>query len=227
MARKERAALADLRALAEQAERANPVAPSTKRKQVTGAGATPSMGLSQKRGGRKAPSLKKMEAKETPSLHNAEFDEMALMPSGEYDGAGKHTLMDHIAAPLKGFGDYLHAFESGAAPAVSQAKKILPGATRKTKGGIKTGKYEGEGATPSMGLSTVRGGMAIGQVVGSGKAKKAPAYEDPFGDMVGSAKPARKKRAPAGPDDGRRKRAAIVRKVMADKGLNDCCLQVC
>ena len=56
-----------------------------------------------------------------------------------------------------------------------------------------------------MGLSQFRGGMAMGQVVGGAKA------EAPVG---------KKKRAPAGPDDGRRKRAAIVRKVMADKGMS-------
>jgi hypothetical protein len=244
------------------------------------------------------PSLKVEELKMRPSLHNAEFDEMALMPSGEYDGAGKHTLMDHLAAPMKGFGDYLHAFEMDKAPAVKKAKK----------GGMKTGKYEGEGtggikvrpvagatqkarnwlahrlpmvqagmvalesaiyaaqhalqlnaaekrfverelrrrgvpdpegtesdeeaeeitgegATPSMGLSQFRGGMAMGQVVGSGK-MKAAMDSDSESDMEGCGPapapvPAgKKKRASAGPDDGRRKRAAVVRKVMADKGLS-------
>lgn len=233
MARKQKAALADLRALEEQSERANPIAPSTKRKQVTGGRRT-----------KKTPSLAVLEKKEKPSLHNAMEDEMAMMPSGEYDGAGKHTLMDHLAAPMKGFGDYLHAFETAGkeeAPAPAKAKKILPGATR--KGGMKTGKYEGEGATPSMGLSqfrggvkhqhsspaeSIRGGMAMGQMVGSGKkAAKAKepetmseASEEDMAEAVGGAKPARKKRAPAGPSDGRRKRAEIVRKVMAEKGLS-------
>lgn len=329
MARKQKAALADLRALEEQSERANPIAPSTKRKQVTGGRRT-----------KKTPSLAVLEKKEKPSLHNAMEDEMAMMPSGEYDGAGKHTLMDHLAAPMKGFGDYLHAFETAGkeAPAPAKAKKILPGATR--KGGMKTGKYEGEGmtggvitaarravlltrlgpraasisqgadagptihairnalgytdeerrfliqvlheefpdnaaitaafhdmvgsvaaaapaaasaaapasdskeeerelapksrrktgkgATPSMGLSQFRGGMAMGQMVGSGKkAAKAKepetmseASEEDMAEAVGGAKPARKKRAPAGPSDGRRKRAEIVRKVMAEKGLS-------
>lgn len=220
MARKQKAALADLRALEEQSERANPIAPSTKRKQVTGGRRT-----------KKTPSLAVLEKKEKPSLHNAMEDEMAMMPSGEYDGAGKHTLMDHLAAPMKGFGDYLHAFETAGkeeAPAPAKAKKILPGATR--KGGMKTGKYEGEGATPSMGLSQFRGGMAMGQMVGSGKkATKAKepepetmseASEEDMAEAVGGAKPARKKRAPAGPSDGRRKRAEIVRKVMAEKGLS-------
>jgi len=251
------------------------------------------------------PSLKMEELKMPPSLHNAMEDEMALMPSGEYDGAGKHTLFDHLAHPMKGFGDYLHALE----------------------GGMKTGKYEGEGATPSMGLSQfrggmehgddgystpprrpgpyrgpvftaaertelrrkavleaveairaaeearhrlrtdttltrpvraringviaaldkydkdimaeaeavvgmmrLRGGMAVGQVVGSGKLtithgddSASASDEEMEGCGPAPAPPApagKKKRAPAGPDDGRRKRAAVVRKVMADKGLS-------
>lgn len=253
--RKARAALSDLRALEEQAERSNPIAPSSKRSVVKGAGrgratvksmadarameeqalaaipgtgATPSTGLSPFHGGRtrKIPSLKIAEKKMAPSLHNAMEDEMALMPSGEYDGAGKHSLMDHLAAPMKGFGDYLHAFESlgkEEAPAVAKAKKILPGATR--KGGINTGKYEGEGATPSMGLSQFRGGMAFGQVVGSGKLTITHGGEsdeemEGCGPAPVAAPKGKKKRAPAGPEDGRRKRAAVVKKVMADKGMS-------
>lgn len=238
MARKARAALADLRALEEQNAAANPVAPSRRRKAVKGAGATPSTGLSQFRGGRarKMPSLKMEELKMPPSLHNAMEDEMALMPSGEYDGAGKHSLFDHLAHPMKGFGDYLHAMDAG----------------------MKTGKYEGEGATPSMGLSQFRGGattaqkekagreyriaslkahklahkalsleggMAMGQVVGSGKltithGDDSASASDEEMEGCGPAPAGKKKRAPAGPDDGRRKRAAVVRKVMADKGLS-------
>jgi hypothetical protein len=157
------------------------------------------------------PSLKMEELKMPPSLHNAMEDEMALMPSGEYDGAGKHSLFDHLAHPMKGFGDYLHALE--ASP------------TRARKGGMKTGKYEGEGATPSMGLSQFRGGMAVGQVVGSGKltithGDDSASASDEEMEGCGPAPAGKKKRAPAGPDDGRRKRAAVVRKVMADKGLS-------
>jgi len=38
---------------------------------------------------------------------------------------------------------------------------------------------------------------------------------------IGVAEPAgRRKRAPAGPDDGRRKRAAVVKRVMAERGLS-------
>ena len=273
--------MADLRALEEQGAASNPIAPSTKRKAVKGGSATPSMGLSQFRGGRtrKMPSLKAELAKETPSLHNAMFDEMALMPTGEYDGAGKHTLMDHLAAPMKGFGDYLHAFEGGATgmlggPATvhPSSRKILPGATR--KGGMDTGRYQGEGrfVDPAVrktkkamadsrareeqalleasnplapeGIAGFRGGMAMGQVVGSGKAKKdkialvmdeeecdsdmeggalRPMMCDDMPEVaaIGVAEPAgRKKRAPAGPDDGRRKRAAVVKRVMAERGLS-------
>jgi hypothetical protein len=80
-----------------------------------------------------------------PDLHNIEFDELASMPTGEYDGEGKHTLFDHLKHPMKGFGEYM-------------------------EGGIRTGRYEGEGATPSMGLSQFRGGCHdMARTVGSGK----------------------------------------------------------
>jgi hypothetical protein len=86
--------------------------------------------------------------------------------------------------------------------------------------------------------------MAMGQVVGSGKAKKdkialvmdeeecdsdmeggalRPMMCDDMPEVaaIGVAEPAgRKKRAPAGPDDGRRKRAAVVKRVMAERGLS-------
>jgi hypothetical protein len=359
MARKVRAAMADMRALEEQAERSNPVAPSTKRKAVKGGaavkeratvkkmadrraleeqslaavpgtGATPTTGLSASRGGRKRMTLKKALAEETPSLHNAMEDEMALMPSGEYDGAGKHTLLDHLAAPMKGFGDYLHAMEGGLETGRYQGEGTggikahpIAGATQKARNwlahrlpmvragtmSLESAIYaaqhalqlnlaekryvEGElrrrgipdpeetesdeeavevtggGATPSMGLSQFRGGattaqkekagreyrlaslkahklahkalsleggMAMGQVVGGGKADKIalvvdemeggalrPMMCDDMPDVaaIGVAGPkGRKKRAPAGPDDGRRKRAAVVKRIMAERGLS-------
>ena len=242
MARQARAAMADLRALEEQDAAANPIAPSRRRKTVKGGaavkeratvkkmanrraleeqmmgmeegtGATPTVGLSVARGGRKKLSLKRALAHETPSLHNAMEDEIAEMPSGEYDG-GKHTLMDHLSHPMKGFGEYLHMME----------------------GGMDTGRYQGEGATPSAGLSRFRGGMAMGQVVGGGKADKIALVVDEMSDsdcsdMEGGvlrpmmceapdAAPGRRRRAPAGPDDGRRKRAAVVKQVMAQRGLS-------
>lgn len=79
--RNARLALADARALEEQAERVNPVAPSRGRGKkllgaVKGGGATPSMGLSQFRGG-------------AAPLTDEAFAMMDMMPSGEYDGMGK------------------------------------------------------------------------------------------------------------------------------------------
>lgn len=331
MARKARAALADLRALEEQAEAANPIAPSTKRRavkggaavkeratvrkmadrralqeqalaEIPGTGATPPTGLSGTRGGRrrKMPTLKQALAHETPSLHNAEEDEIALMPTGEYDGAGKHTLMDHLAHPMKGFGDYLHAMEGGMdtgryqgegtggiklhpAPIAGNTQKVrnflaskvpmvqagtltLAQATHAAQNALhlnaaekryavaelrrravaeeETESDEGEleevhggGATPSSGLSQFRGGMAMGQVVGGAKPDLiVHEMSDSDSDMEGGAlRPmmcddmpevaaigvkGRKKRAPAGPDDGRRKRAAVVKRVMAERGLS-------
>jgi hypothetical protein len=71
-----------------------------------------------------------------------------------------------------------------------------------------------------MGLSQFRGGMAMGQVVGSGKMKMEVEAESEEECEAPVAKSGRRKRAPAGPEDGRRKRAAVVKKVMAEKGLS-------
>lgn len=178
-ARHARLLLADRRALEEQAERTNPV---------------PMKGGAKKPRAKK-PSLKAAEKMAAPSLHTAMEDEMALMPSGEYEGAG-----------LMGFGRYMSALS----------------------GGMLTGKFQGEGAVPSMGLSQFRGGMHCeveseeseeemsgGGIVGAGAG--AGAEDDIAAAMAGGAK---KRRAPAGPNDARRKRAALVKKVMAEKGLS-------
>ena len=186
-----------MRALEEQAERSNPVGKKAPKRRGRG---VPSTGLSQFRGGASDKAFDKkaarMEAAD-PSIHNLEEDEMAEMPSGEYDGGAKHSLMDHLKNPLKGFGAYLHELE----------------------GGLQTGAYEGEG-------NGMCGGAMLGRTrkILPGRARKAAPAPAPKAEAVEAPEAAvvggRKKRAPAGPEDGRRKRAAIVKKVMADKGLS-------
>lgn len=144
----------------------------------------------------------------SPSEHNEEMDLMAEMPSGEYDGGAKHTLMDHLKNPLKGFGAYLHELE----------------------GGLQTGAYEGEGQTGggSGGASGGASGGLLGRTqrkrILPGRTRKAAPAEEPkeapVEEPVAAVVGGRKKRAPAGPEDGRRKRAAIVKKVMAEKGMS-------
>jgi hypothetical protein len=142
--RRARAAMADMRALEEEAERVNPVAKARR----GGTGATPSMGLSEFRGGR-----------------SGSFDMMDLMPSGEYDGAGKHSLMDHMAHPTKGFG------------------KLLGEKGHGLRGGAETGAYQGEGK-----LHIIHGGAHdMDRMVGSGagagaapvKVKRVVSADDP------------------------------------------------
>jgi len=191
-----------MRALEEQAERSNPVGRKAPRRR--GRGAVPSTGLSQFHGGASDKAFDKEAARMeslSPSIHNLEEDEMAEMPSGAYQGGKKHTLMDHLENPLKGFGAYLHELE----------------------GGLQTGAYEGEGSGGAALLGRTRK-ILPGRTRKAAPAPAAPApapkepqaVEAPEAAVVGG----RKKRAPAGPEDGRRKRAAVVKKVMADKGLS-------
>jgi hypothetical protein len=226
----------------EEIERENP---------LSGAGATPSMGLSQFRGGRKTrKSLsKKMAAAEAahPSLYIKEMDEEAEMPSGEYDGAGAHSQGAHLARHIKGLrgGAFLKDFASGL-HSVSGA-------------GYDSGKFEGEGkmeggflgalasiastAIPLISSLFGRGQMSkeahdelmkvmkhkkkmrggSSHMVGAGKLTITHGEEECSDSdkeaMLGKGR-MRKPKRPVAASDGRRKRAEIVRKVMAEKGLS-------
>ena len=183
--------MADMRAMEEQQERANP---------IRGAGATPSMGLSQFRGGRKGTLSKKIAAAEeaTPSLYIEEMDDEAEMPSGEYDGAGAHAQGKHLAEhihKLRG-GAFLKAFASG---------------LHSIGSGYDSGKYEGEGK--------MRG---AGHVIGAGKLVITHGEEEcsDSEEMVGKGRRSAKPKRVVSATDGRRRRAEIVRKVMTEKGLS-------
>ena len=137
-----------------------------------GAGATPSMGLSQFRGGKA-----KMES---------ESDD-------ECECAGK-MLAEHIEK-MHG-GAYMEKFMRG------MGKHMLGKDGHGVKGGINTGKYEGAGGnTPNV---------AAGRVVGGAAMVSGPGYE-----AVGG----KKKRAPAAPSDARKKRGAMVSKLMREHGM--------
>ena len=184
MARLARKQLADMRAMEEEAERVNPV--------MKGKGATPSMGLSQIRGGRKGKkSLSaQIEADEhaAPSLYIEEMDKESEMPSGEYDGGAKHrgALLGSYISKMKG-GAYLKDFMAGM--------------------GTNTGAYEGEGKM-SGGAGIVGGGkLEITHGSDSDEECEAP---------KGGAKPKRI----VGAGDGRRRRAEVVKKVMREKGMS-------
>ena len=193
-ARRRVKALADARAMEEQMERENP---------IHGAGATPSMGLSQFRGGRKS-LAKKIAAAEaaTPSLYIEEMDQEAEMPSGEYDGAGAHAQGKHLA-------EHIHKLRGGA------FLKDFARGLHSVGSGYDTGKYEGEGK--------MRGG---GPIIGSGKlvishgGEEEECSESDKEEMVGKGRRRARPKRMVSATDGRRKRAEIVRKVMTEKGLS-------
>ena len=206
--RKQVLALADNRALEEQAERTNPVAPS-----LRGKGATPSMGLSQFRGGAKRKSAKALnqiidrDEAESPSQYLEEADAMAEMPSGEYDGGARQqgmALGKHLLS-LRG-GAFHKAFMEG----MGMSGGAMSGGGVMVGAGVNTGRYEGEGKLEIVhhGEEEECGGAR------SGGARSGGARSG--GARSGGAKP---KRVVA-ESDGRRKRAEIVRRVMAEKGLS-------
>ena len=116
--------LADNRASAIQSERYNPVNPKSELMRnkngvmgMSGSGATPSMGLSEYRGGgflgdmaKKAyGAVKKMNSKDVARALNTGVAATKGINSAAsalgYKGSGmKHTLLDHLAHPKKGYG---------------------------------------------------------------------------------------------------------------------------
>lgn len=239
MARAAHKLLADMRAMEEEGERTNPINP---KKAIAGAGATPSMGLSQFRG-------------------------------------GKHTLLDHLKAPTKGFGKKKAApceAESdgedaeGAGRMLGQTLHKLHGGKYLAafhrgmglSGGINTGAYEGEGKAGGSLHGGFWGTLAsvalplISNLFGSGKmdkeahdkltmlfSKKSGGSDLPRGDAMlsdvadtgfsgfrgaahsggafvgGAPAGGKKRRAAAGPSDKRRARGAKISKLMKEKGM--------
>lgn len=179
MARKARAVLADMRAMEEEGERMNPVNPKAEIGAWTGAGATPSMGLSQFRGG-------KGKRSRSPS------------PDSEMDVEGAGSMLAEQLTKMHG-GAYMEKFMRG----MGRAMLGQDGHGVK-KGGVNTGRYEGEGKLEIVHHSG-------GAYSGGGFDVTGPGYE-----AVGGA---RKKRAPAAASDARRKRGAMVSKLMKEKGM--------
>lgn len=208
--RKDRKTLADMRALEEQSERhnlVNPVHNSTRKGYtglvLNGAGATPSMGLSQFRGGKKS---KKEESESEEELEGGAVMVGAGTKKGQMRKTARkayeHTpsqmgkeLAEQLSA-LHG-GAFLDKFRQGfnlvASPNVSGVgfEAVSGGAVSKT------GRYEGEGKMVIQHLPEGEGETII---TGGRKHKKS-------------------RKAPSA-SDGRRKRAEVVKKVMNEKGLS-------
>lgn len=256
--RQEKMNIAASRALEEQAERTNPLA---------GRGATPSMGLSQYRGGKK-------HKEEDESDNESVGEKMRrMLGSGElhitHTGSGtkkgqtrktarkayEEKPMSEAMAMGLHLGKHLHSLHGGAfldefGAGMAKCKSMEGG------NASQTGRYEGDGWMDVF--NTVRSNLpaissAVGQIgniipgasqytkplqqgldvahqvsegarkFGYGRKKKEkeqtvqiPTMDAP--EMV--AKGGKKKRAPAGPNDGRRKRAEVVKKVMREKGMS-------
>lgn len=191
MARRDRKALADMRAMEEQGERANPVNPRNElsmghamvpRTGILGKGATPAMGLSQVRGGGK------LEV-----VHHSDSDEEAAEEAGG-------LLASHIKG-LHGAG-YLKKFHSG-------LSKHLAAEAEEKKGGINTGAYEGEGRSGGVEGCGLSGGAAHGVPVVGGITAGPGFYEASGG-----------KKAKRAPSDARKKRGAMMSKLMKEHGMS-------
>lgn len=270
MARLAGKARGDMRAMEEEAERHNPINPKAEmRTGVYGRGATPSMGLSQFRGGRH------MEGCGEDDEESESDEEMrgGMAPrmvgagtGGRKKGMSEATQMGlHLGRhlhKLHGAGfwdDFKSGFNSVVAPVASVAKSVLPmlgpegmaasagigalGYGRKkrgcgtgagklmiTHGGASnsdTGAYEGHGRERDdmamLGMGYGQDGHGMRQGGGFLSDLGIPVVSNLAGMVglgTGAGTGGRKKRAPAGANDGRRKRAEVVRKVMADKGLS-------
>ena len=205
----------DMRAMEEEMERHNP---------IVGGSATPSMGLSQFRGGRHG------SDSDSSSSSSSSDDENEQLVGGsrrrrQAKAKGMSEAMEmglHLGKHLHGlhgagfFDDFKSGFNSVIAPIARVAKPFLP-------------MLGPEGALASAGLSALGYGHA--QKGARGRPRKGGATNSDTGAYEGHGRErddrafmgmgtgGRKKRAPAGPNDGRRARAEIVKKVMAEKGM--------
>lgn len=133
--RAERKAMADSRAMEEQMERENP---------LSGSGATPSMGLSQVRGGKKmmknAAAQGKMLMEHLGSLHGSGYAKQfheGMKGAGFFGDLGIPIVSD--VAGMFGLGKKKHH------------KKEESDSDDEMSGGLHTGRYEGEGAVSDIG----------------------------------------------------------------------------
>jgi len=231
----------DIRAMEEEHERHNPV-----RGGMRGCGATPSMGLSQFRGGRKH--------KNEVMMMDSDSDE-ELEGGGFLSDLGIPVVSQLAGMVGLGHGEAPARVVGGRKKAHSKAEKVgrlelkaheaahealEGGMSDATRMGVHLGKHlhslhgagffddfvKGIGSAVST-LAPVA--MKVLPLLAAGKPKRGAASNSDTGayngegllgqDGHGIRRGGRKKRAPAGPEDGRRKRAEIVRKVMAEKGL--------
>lgn len=214
-ARKARSALADHRALEEEAERVNPVNPirkSTKkgytgivRDPVSGSGATPSMGLSQFRGG---------AGSACGAGEEMVSDDEAEMMGG---ALSKHIMDLHGGAFhgkfLKGMGlaggkapaPFLVAETSGEYEGKGRAKKQSAKAREDEKLGMEVKGLKDKVGMGKSGGRPMGAGPMGGRAIGAGPLEIEIKHEQ----MEGGAK-----------SDKRKARGAMVSKLMKEKGMS-------
>ena len=213
-ARDDRRMLADARAVEEEGERMNPINPKKEigtRKGYTGivrggashmigAGATPSMGLSTKRGGRKGKAMKSGE-----EMTETESDEDDVMGMGR-------ALAEHLQK-LHGKGFY------------DEFRKGFEGVVRPI-GGAETGATKGEGSGTKKGQmrKTARKAFepaqeAMTEMEGDGKLRIQHLPHGEGEELITGGRKKKTKRAPASASDARRARGAMVSKLMREKGM--------
>ena len=225
--------LADERAMEHEVERHNPVNPkqllsnrSENKGRLSGMGATPSMGLSQFRGGAKLTKAKASEAhqaglhlgKELLRLHGAGVHECiarGVMEGGRYgqreeDPNERHDTIVFDAEGHRVVGPSPNEMARKAAKENynARASPLERGFQSAVSGLSQIGK---------AGLENIHHVLPGTEEVGKALSKLIPSGSGKTGAYEGMGK---KKRAAAGPSDGRRKRAEIVKKVMAEHGLS-------
>ena len=235
-------ALADSRALEEQAERTNPLGhtgatPSMGLSEVRGGGATPSMGLSQIRGGKRRGRPSKSDAmvqgkalkEHLHSLHGEEYAKDFVggmsgvitggLGTGRYEGEGKMK------------GGFWGALASLAIPVVASLLgkgKMTQDAHDELMDLLKNGpKAKAEKKESSKKGKKMKGGSAPARMVGAGPLEIEIKHDAP--PMEGCGKKKRGRPASAmkddlkeslkASDDSRKRRGAIVKRIMKEKGL--------
>jgi hypothetical protein len=154
------------------------------------------MGLSTKRGGRKGKVHK-----------NGEEDTETEKDEDDVMGMGR-ALAQHLHK-LHGSGFY-DEFRKGFEGMVHPigGAKLSCSAT----GGAETGRYEGEGKHKSR-------HAAMSEMEGSGKLKIQHMADGEGEEIVTGGRKKKTKRAPASASDARRRRGAMVSKLMREKGM--------
>jgi hypothetical protein len=223
MARRAGKMLGDMRAMEEEDERANP---------IVGRGATPSMGLSQFRGGRSCgmEGGEAMVGGRRRRMTKAKAMSEA-MRMGETLGQHLHGLhggayhRDFVHGMVRGSGffDDVGSFFTKTLPEQFTNKDsfvrgtLLPEASKYSSfvAPALDAFAPGAGTALSTGLKVAEGANQGAKALGYGR-RCGGASISHTGRTEGMGK---KRRAPAGASDGRRKRAEIVKKVMREKGM--------